>query len=707
MLGVVAAREAEDGAAAGGPADTAGGFARVLATFASAEEVTGSAIRTEEEDSDGDGGGKRRRRRGTLSSSGSSSDGDSDSDEDASSSSSGSDDGGKPSKRSQGLTRRRRKEAARHAIAALKRVAPRPDAVEAWDATAREAPTLAQLKGARNAVAVPRHWPQKRAYLAGKRGLDKPPFKLPAFIEATGISGMRDATGGMENEGTSAASQRLKQQARARLAPKIGKLSIDYRILHAAFFRHQTKPPGLTGHGDLYYEGREYDLRMQQMQQQGGGGGDDDGGEGLDDGGDFTAFAPGRLSPALQRALGMDPTASPPPPPPWLVAQQRYGPPPSYPRLRVPGLTAPLPAGAAYGYQPGGWGKPPVDEAGRPLYGDAFGERRRKRRAERQARRARAARALAEADGGRGERAGGGEGAGAGGASEAALILLEANASDSDSDDDEPDATALVVEGSGAWAIPKGAKWGELEPEPESEEEEVEEEEEGEEGGEHGEEGGEEGEEGEGAGVGAAAVADGISSVATTVLGGVTPLPGDLDLRKGTASVVQQQQQPRQLYTVLEQRAASAAGAGTIVGSDHTYVVPSAEGGPPPSAAAPGAAAAAAAGAAAAAPSRPRAEHEKRLDALAAKNPASSASTFDVAIDPEELEGLSEEQAAALYADKASAIAAVAAASAAAAAAAAGGGAGGAAASAAEPEKRATRATRAKRAKKGDDDFKF
>ena len=37
-------------------------------------------------------------------------------------------------------------------------------------------------------MSIPRHWSQKRKYLQGKRGLDKPPFKLPEFIEATGIS---------------------------------------------------------------------------------------------------------------------------------------------------------------------------------------------------------------------------------------------------------------------------------------------------------------------------------------------------------------------------------------------------------------------------------------------------------------------------------------------------------------------------------------
>jgi splicing factor 3B subunit 2 len=41
--------------------------------------------------------------------------------------------------------------------------------------------------------------------------------------------------------------------------------------------------------------------------------------------------------------------------------------------MRICGLNAPIPPGASFGYQPGGWGKPPVDEYGRPLYGDVFG----------------------------------------------------------------------------------------------------------------------------------------------------------------------------------------------------------------------------------------------------------------------------------------------------------------------------------------------
>ena len=60
-------------------------------------------------------------------------------------------------------------------------------------------------------------------------------------------------------------------------------------------------------------------------------------------------------------------------PPPWLWMQQRYGPSPSYPNLRIPGLNSPIPPGCQYGNHAEGWGRPPVDEQGRPLYGDVFG----------------------------------------------------------------------------------------------------------------------------------------------------------------------------------------------------------------------------------------------------------------------------------------------------------------------------------------------
>jgi splicing factor 3B subunit 2 len=50
---------------------------------------------------------------------------------------------------------------------------------------------------------------------------------------------------------------------------------------------------------------------------------------------------PGELSEELKEALSIPPLA----PPPWLIAMQRYGPPPSYPNMRIRGLNAPIPEG--------------------------------------------------------------------------------------------------------------------------------------------------------------------------------------------------------------------------------------------------------------------------------------------------------------------------------------------------------------------------
>ena len=113
--------------------------------------------------------------------------------------------------------------------------------------------------------------------------------------------------------------------------------------------------------GSRYYEGKEFETQLKHKR-------------------------PGDLSPELVEALSIPPLA----PPPWLISMQRFGPPPSYPTLRIPGLNAPIPEGysfihyhlshcltlsirAQWGFHPGGWGKPPLDEYNRPLYGDVFG----------------------------------------------------------------------------------------------------------------------------------------------------------------------------------------------------------------------------------------------------------------------------------------------------------------------------------------------
>lgn len=207
------------------------------------------------------------------------------------------------------VSKRRLKQMSRMTVAELKQKVARPELVELHDVTAKDPLFLLQLKSVKNSVPVPRHWSSKRRYLQGKRGYEKPPFQLPDFIRQTGIMEMRDSIQEKDS------SKTLKARTRERVQPKMGKIQMDYQQLHDAFFKWQTKP-NLTIHGDLYYEGKEFERKFKKK--------------------------PGELSNELRLALGMPtgPNAHRYPPP-WLSAMKRHGPPPSYPYLRIPGLNCP------------------------------------------------------------------------------------------------------------------------------------------------------------------------------------------------------------------------------------------------------------------------------------------------------------------------------------------------------------------------------
>lgn len=238
----------------------------------------------------------------------------------------------------QRLSKKARKAANKLSIAELKAIVRKPEVVEWTDTSAHDPRLLVNIKSSRNVVPVPGHWSLKREYLSSKRGVEKPGFALPKFIVETGITEMRDAV--LEKQ----AEASLKQRQRERVQPKMGKLDVDYQKLYEAFFRRQTKP-SLTRYGEVYYEGKEYETNLRHLR-------------------------PGELSDELREALNMPPGA----PPPWLINQQRFGPPPSYPAMKIAGLNAPPPYGAQWGFHAGGYGKPPLDDQGKPLWGgDVFG----------------------------------------------------------------------------------------------------------------------------------------------------------------------------------------------------------------------------------------------------------------------------------------------------------------------------------------------
>jgi splicing factor 3B subunit 2 len=151
------------------------------------------------------------------------------------------------------LSKKKKRLMSRLSVAELKQLVQRPDVVEAHDVTSSDPRLLVFLKGMRNTVPVPRHWCHKRKYLQGKRGIEKPPFRLPEYIADTGIARIRESI--LESD----AMKKSKTKARERMQPKMGKIDIDYQVLHDAFFKFQTKPK-LTEHGDLYFEGKEFEV---------------------------------------------------------------------------------------------------------------------------------------------------------------------------------------------------------------------------------------------------------------------------------------------------------------------------------------------------------------------------------------------------------------------------------------------------------------
>jgi splicing factor 3B subunit 2 len=143
------------------------------------------------------------------------------------------------------ISKRKQRKLARLSVAELKQLVKKPEVVEWTDVSAADPRLLLHLKSYRNTIPVPQHWSAKRDYLQSKRGIEKAPFQLPAFIADTGIGTMREAI--KEKE----ANMSLKAKTRERVQPKMGKVDIDYQKLHDAFFKFQTKP-NVTGFGEMY-----------------------------------------------------------------------------------------------------------------------------------------------------------------------------------------------------------------------------------------------------------------------------------------------------------------------------------------------------------------------------------------------------------------------------------------------------------------------
>ncbi|ANQ09456.1 Spliceosome-associated protein [Plasmodium coatneyi] len=226
---------------------------------------------------------------------------DSDNDDNSDDSDEEEESGGK-AKKKEPISKKALKLLSRPSVVELKEFAKKPELVEIWDTTASDPFFFVWLKCLKDSVPVPQQWCQKRKYMHGKRGIEKIPYKLPPYIEDTKISEIRQAIKEKEEQ------KSLKQKMRDRVRPKLHTMDIDYQTLHDAFFKYATKPK-LVKFADVYYEGKEFELKTKK-------------------------FRPGVISEKLRNALNIDPSE----PLPWLFNMQKYGLPPSFPYLNIPGL---------------------------------------------------------------------------------------------------------------------------------------------------------------------------------------------------------------------------------------------------------------------------------------------------------------------------------------------------------------------------------
>ncbi|PSK41113.1 hypothetical protein C7M61_000785 [Candidozyma pseudohaemuli] len=202
------------------------------------------------------------------------------------------------------ISKRQRRKLNKVSIAELKAYSNRPNSVAWYDADAPDPYMCIAFKTSFNSIDVPSHWLQKKDYLSGKKGYEVPPFKLPKFIQDTGIAEMRNYD-----------PESLKKEQRDRVQPKMGKLDIDYQKLHDAFFKYQTKPRYLK-FGELYWEGRE---KADQHRET------------------VMHMRPGVVSKRLREAVGLsgnDLDVIPP----WVTLMNLIGKPPAYKHCIIPGV---------------------------------------------------------------------------------------------------------------------------------------------------------------------------------------------------------------------------------------------------------------------------------------------------------------------------------------------------------------------------------
>ncbi|TBU08819.1 subunit 2 of splicing factor 3b [Hamiltosporidium magnivora] len=203
-----------------------------------------------------------------------------------------------------------------------KPIVPYPLLLDFEDVTYKDPIYLNYIKGLENTVPVPKYWKNKKSFLNVKKCINKKKYVIPQNILETGLVDMRKSIRNKED------NMSFKAKLREKLYPKTGKCFVEYQKLYDCFFKHPNEIEYLR-FGELFRPGIEMEKKIKLN-------------------------VPGRISKNLMNVLGIDKTL----PPPWIFNMQKYGPPPSYSDIKIPGVNAQIPIGSSWGFQPTGWGQP-------------------------------------------------------------------------------------------------------------------------------------------------------------------------------------------------------------------------------------------------------------------------------------------------------------------------------------------------------------
>lgn len=210
-------------------------------------------------------------------------------------------------------SKRKQKKLEKPSLADLKSSAIYPELIQWFDCDSKDPLFLARIKSEKNIVPVPSHWRLKREYLSGRSLMLKKPFELPDVIKETDIEIMRNTIPNSDSPD----EKSLKENSRSRVQPKLGKLDIDYKKLHDAFFKigKKWRPNLFLPFGDIYYENRNLDQEIEWNLMK-------------------SQFKPGKISENLRIALNFTEGKLPS----WCKKMKEHGLPPSYPGMKIAGI---------------------------------------------------------------------------------------------------------------------------------------------------------------------------------------------------------------------------------------------------------------------------------------------------------------------------------------------------------------------------------